>query len=511
MSSMSRKSFVVAVCALFLFIPLFSNFICVLIPIVFSFITPDTNGYAVWEDFLCRNNALQVFLSILSFSLPAFFCFSYLAEIRKTEKNIVRLVNAPIVLSLIGTLGRIFQFVVEVILITYLCLVKKTPCWDVLPSSMLFTFLDSILAFTCAYFIMEILNRTFILRRIFPDGKISKLPGLKKPSIAVSFIAFYLGCIVFPLSFLFWTICNIWRNNSLPYDKAIILSVIFFIQLSLYLTILLMRFFKKPLEDLTKAAERISLGNYKEPLSVSSADELGILSDSFNEMQKSLAEKDFMRDTFGKIVTPQVRDFMLNNKVALGGESKNVTVLFCDIRSFTSLSEKLPSEKIVQMLNIYFTAMEKCISAYGGIINKYIGDCVMAIFGAPVENKNHAYNAYCAGLEMRSSLSAVNKKLVELGLPEIKNGIGLHSGFVTAGNIGAENRMEYTVIGDTVNVASRIEGLCKEYKKDFLMSEDSAKEIIRVAKNNSNKISLPRFLCESSIRGKEEKINLWVG
>ncbi len=213
-----------------------------------------------------------------------------------------------------------------------------------------------------------------------------------------------------------------------------------------------------------------------------------------------------LRDTFGKIVAPQVRDYILDNKVKLGGETKRVSVLFCDIRSFTSMSEKLESTEVVKMLNIYFTAMEKCISAHKGIINKYIGDCVMAIFGAPVENENHAADAFLAAMEMREELKSVNTQLKEKGLPQIRQGIGLHSGLVTAGNIGAADRMEYTVIGDTVNVASRIQGLCKEYKKDFLMSEAAVKEM---GGTYAAGVKKPKFLCESAIRGKEEKIRLY--
>ena len=211
-----------------------------------------------------------------------------------------------------------------------------------------------------------------------------------------------------------------------------------------------------------------------------------------------------MRDTFGLIVTPQIRDYLLNKNVALGGETLDVTVMFCDIRGFTSLSETMSPEKIVSFLNEYFTGLEKCITAHGGIINKYIGDAVMALFGAPLQSSTHAKDAYLASIDMRAALKEMNLQFEKEGLPEIKFGIGLHSGPVLAGNIGAANRMEYTVIGDTVNTASRIEGLCKIYKKDLLISENTAKLIFTEEENTLS------FVDDADIRGKTEKVKVYT-
>ncbi|MBR6155022.1 MAG: adenylate/guanylate cyclase domain-containing protein, partial [Treponema sp.] len=173
---------------------------------------------------------------------------------------------------------------------------------------------------------------------------------------------------------------------------------------------------------------------------------------------------------------------------------------FCDIRGFTTLSENMAPEKIVSLLNEYFTGLEKCISAHGGVINKYIGDAVMALFGAPIPIKDHAQEAFRASLDMRETLVQMNKDFVAKGFPEIRFGIGLHTGNVLAGNIGAASRMEYTVIGDAVNTASRIEGLCKTYKKDLLISESTASTI---TENLS-------FVDEAEIRGRTEKVKLYT-
>nr|MCR5765070.1 adenylate/guanylate cyclase domain-containing protein [Treponema sp.] len=224
-----------------------------------------------------------------------------------------------------------------------------------------------------------------------------------------------------------------------------------------------------------------------------------------DEVDKKTHEIMHINDVFGKNVSPQIRDYLLKGNVKLGGENCNITIMFCDIRSFTTLSENMPSEKIVKMLNFYFTQLEKCISAHNGVINKYMGDAIMALFGAPMPSKTHQMDAFAAALDMRRTLKEINKQFKAKGYPELQFGIGIHSGPVLAGNIGALNRMEYTVIGDAVNAASRIEGLCKTYKKDLLMSEDTALEIM-----TANPQLVLEFVDFTELRGRKEKVRLFT-
>ena len=224
-----------------------------------------------------------------------------------------------------------------------------------------------------------------------------------------------------------------------------------------------------------------------------------------DDVKKKTEEISHINDIFGRNVSPQIRDYLLKGNVSLGGENRDVTIMFCDIRNFTGLSENMSSEKVVELINEFFTGLEKCISAHNGVINKYIGDAVMAIFGAPMPVKNHELDAFLAAKEMREELKVMNKRFVEQGFPELHFGIGLHSGSVLAGTIGAASRMEYTVIGDAVNTASRIEGLCKVYKKDLLISEACCKAIEESDKN----IKL-NFVADTEIRGREQKVKLFT-
>ncbi|MBO7613299.1 MAG: adenylate/guanylate cyclase domain-containing protein, partial [Treponema sp.] len=344
-----------------------------------------------------------------------------------------------------------------------------------------------------------------VLPALYPQGNISTVNRASLSSLKNMFLFYFFSAAVFPTAYLgirlfFTKRYNVEIPNYLDFVFTLLLLLI-----GLVLTFLIAYFFQRPLKKLTESANEISKGNYDVATKICSNDEMGILGDSFNAMAKSLKEKEFMRDTFGKIVTPQVRDYLLSGNASLGGQNLDVTVMFCDIRGFTTLSEHMKPEEVVSLLNSYFTGLEKCIASHGGVINKYIGDAVMALFGAPVPSSTHAMDAYLAALDMRKSLVEMNKGFVQKGMPEIHFGIGLHSGPVLAGNIGASSRMEYTVIGDTVNTASRIEGLCKNYKTDLLISQSTALLIDK--EEGANGLT---FVAESEIRGRKEKVRLYT-
>ena len=289
----------------------------------------------------------------------------------------------------------------------------------------------SMVSFTTIFFTLETLNRNVILPRLYPEGGLSSIKRMSVSSIKNLFLYYFFSAAFFPCAYLGIRMFMNIRYNVLSSYSDILVAMLL-LALGLVLTFILSGFFSKPLKKLTDAANHISEGDYDMRAKVSSNDELGVLGDSFNAMAKSLKEKEFIRDTFGKIVTPQVRDYLLKGNVALGGETVSVTVMFCDIRGFTTLSENMAPGKIVSLLNAYFTGLEKCISAHGGVINKYIGDAVMALFGAPIPLEDHAQQAFNASLDMRKSLEEMNRDFLAKGFPEIRFGIGLHTGNVLA-------------------------------------------------------------------------------
>lgn len=482
-----------------------ANVLAVLSTNISGFPMPKSKSLDLWEEFLGSHEKIISTLSLLCYFIPVILCVLYSMKAfrrKPTDKEYIKVrVHIPGAFALRGIAGWICNLLLETVFLIYFKTQHNVPITSiVIPSLASYIFL-SMFSFTLTYFTLETLNRNVVLPEIYPDGNISGTERMSVSSIKNMFLFYFFSASVFPVSFLIIRIfCTKHYNIEIPdYSDFIYTGLLLFI--GLILTILISRFFQKPLQKLTDSANQISSGNYDLKTVICSNDEMGVLGDSFNSMARSLKEKEFMRDTFGKIVTPQIRDYLLNENVALGGETVNVTVMFCDIRGFTTLSENMEPERIVSFLNEYFTGLEKCIASHNGVINKYIGDAVMALFGAPVRTKTHAKDAWLAACDMRRELVEMNKKFPQEGLPEIRFGIGLHTGSVLAGNIGATNRMEYTVIGDTVNTASRIEGLCKAYKKDLLISESTAKEI------QGQDFT---FVDESEIRGRKEKVRLFT-
>ena len=227
------------------------------------------------------------------------------------------------------------------------------------------------------------------------------------------------------------------------------------------------------LRRVNTALQRVEKLDYVHVEPVHTGDELEALASGFNTMVDGLKERDKLRTTFGKYMTETVMQHLLAGKVQLGGESLKVTILFTDIRSFTTISEKMDPQQLVGLLNEYFTEMVTIVMHEGGVVDKYIGDAIMAVFGAPVPKPEDATNAVRAAVRMREALQRLNVRLAERGAPALRTGIGIHTGEVVAGNIGSERRMEYTVIGDAVNLASRLETNTKELGVNVLISEDT--------------------------------------
>lgn len=213
--------------------------------------------------------------------------------------------------------------------------------------------------------------------------------------------------------------------------------------------------------------------------------------------------KEKVKSAMGKYMSQDVMKRIVMNidNLGLGGKKATVTVLFSDIRGFTSLSETMSAEQVSEILNEYFTEMEPIVAKHNGIINKFIGDAVMAIFGEPIQDKNHALNAVRCGYEMLVKVKELQRKWASEGKPRIEIGVGINTGEVFVGNIGSVNRMEYTVIGDTVNLASRLESYNKIYKTSMLIGSttyEATKNYIEVIK-----------ISDVEIRGKAHKMDIY--
>jgi adenylate cyclase len=228
----------------------------------------------------------------------------------------------------------------------------------------------------------------------------------------------------------------------------------------------------RPLERLAAEAEEVGqLRIAPGPVQHSFVMEVDRLAEATEDMKRGLL-------SFQKYVPADlVRDVLASGREAtLGGELRVVTISFCDLANFTSISEKLPCEELVRHLGEYFEAYSTQIVASGGTVDKYIGDAIMAFWGAPLASPRHALEACTAALRGRERLRELRRKWAAEGRPELFTRVGIHTGVVLVGNIGSPARLNYTVMGDSVNLASRLEGLNKAYGTDILLSESTFRE-----------------------------------
>ena len=259
----------------------------------------------------------------------------------------------------------------------------------------------------------------------------------------------------------------------------------------------------QPVLQLAEGARKVAAGDYQHRIDVKQQDEIGLLATSFNNMSAGLAERDRVRDLLGKVVSPEIATELLRNQAALGGEEREVTVLFSDLRNFTSLSEKLGPQEMLGILNHYFTRMSGIVEKHGGVVDKYVGDALMALFGAPVANPDDADRALGAAIDMVDALDEMNQQWIRRGLPPIGMGIGINTDVVVAGNMGSETRLNYTVIGDGVNLASRLEGLTKnpEYEARIIVS---AATLAKAKKHYRS-----RSIGEVSVKGRQKPTEIF--
>lgn len=235
-----------------------------------------------------------------------------------------------------------------------------------------------------------------------------------------------------------------------------------------------------PLEDLTLGARRVAQGDLNVRFRAvgtgvapaPTGDELAQLAHAFNQMVAGLREREKLRDLFGRYVSREVSEAVLSGRVSLKGERKTITCLYVDMRGSTTFAEQHKPEEVMAALNEYFEVIILATETHGGIVNRFVGDEAVCVFGAPTEYADHADRALQAALAVRAGLAYLNQKRATLGLPILKFGMGLNTGAVVAGATGSEERQEYTVIGDAMNVGARIQALTKTFSDhDIVLSE----------------------------------------
>ncbi len=238
---------------------------------------------------------------------------------------------------------------------------------------------------------------------------------------------------------------------------------------------------KGPIEVIGHAADRIAAGDFDVEVAVPRTDEFGLMASHFGGIAHSLKERELLRDTFGRYVSPDIARRLLSDRSAgaLGGEERDVSVIFSDIEGYSTMAELAPPQEVVTLLNTYLGVMNEVIDRHEGCIIEILGDAILAVFNAPNDVDNHAEAAVRCALAMREALEDLNDRLAgtssaeiwrRAGKARLRARTGIHSGRVVAGNIGSKTRMKYGLIGDVVNVAARIEALNKPLGTSLLVS-----------------------------------------
>lgn len=417
------------------------------------------------------------------------------------EKARYRIVHSPMIISLFGFVGWELSTILSVLRID--TLFPDAPPQSLLTVTILFGFWG-LFAFAFSYATTNYLNKTLIIPNVFPMGGLGKYAKGKQFSIVTKQIIFWTASTLFPIILLIFGLLqrtnqNLFQLHTLIHTDVLfeVIAIMLFFSFSFSVTFAIS--LQHPLNQIESATELIKEQKFDTRVTIFSSDELGLLGDAVNEMAEGLAERERIKDTFGRIVDPRIRDYLLSNEHSLGGKVVDATILFSDLRDFTKLSEKRTPEEVLYILNRYFQEMSNAIEMHGGFINKFIGDAILAVFGTPIPMVNHAEKAVHTALEMQKNLDELNKQFINEGLTELKMGIGIHTGSLLVGNIGSTNRMEFTVIGDTVNTASRVEGLCKGLQKNLLITENTAKSLPENIKS--------RLLTEGEfeLKGRESK------
>ncbi|WP_420420577.1 adenylate/guanylate cyclase domain-containing protein [Simkania sp.] len=259
-------------------------------------------------------------------------------------------------------------------------------------------------------------------------------------------------------------------------EKLLLYGLIAF-AISIFVGIVFAYFLSKlvssSLSVLCDTVKQIGKGEFNSRSPLHTRDEFNELSIAINTMAKGLEERERLKMGFARYVSQYALEELLklDKPITLEGERKKVTILFSDIRQFTTIAEKLPPEEVLKLLNEYFKEMIEVIFNYGGTLDKFIGDGLMVEFGAPLDDKLQELHAVLAAIHMQLRLNKLCEKWAQEGRDQLSMGIGIHTGLAVLGNIGSERRMEYTAIGDTVNVASRLEWLTKRLQKPIIISK----------------------------------------
>ena len=416
------------------------------------------------------------------------------SELEKAQR---RVINIPWVIALfcvIGWFGCIPVFI-------YSLSLSPDPVNTHVNFHLVSSFLIAgAISITQAFFIAELCCLNLLYPKFFPVGQSLLVKGAVPRTLRLKWYLWAFSAIFCPVGALLLLIMSPVQSEQSVWFAFAVGGV--FILFGVVSAWLMGHLIMRPVRRLREAAESVKQGDLNTRVEMRRADDFGRLIDEFNKMVDGLREKERLQTTFGRHVGRQAAQAILESKEGLGGTSREISVMFVDVRNFTSISSQLRPEQVVEMLNVFFQNMVEIVESHGGMVNKFLGDGLMALFGAADVEGNefsrpHADGAVRSAIEMVARLDHINQ-MVATATAEVSIGIGIHSGEAVVGSIGSIERLEYTAIGDTVNVASRVESLTKELGEQILITEET-----RLRLKIEVELSAP---FQKMVKGKQKEI-----
>jgi adenylate cyclase len=327
------------------------------------------------------------------------------------------------------------------------------------------------IAITHTFFLVELASHWGLFPVFFRDARADLTPGIFTLSLRGRGMMWAISASICPIASLLLLMFAPRAPAMNTQWFAVFVGVVG-IAFGIFTALMMSKLVAKPIDQLRVAADAVARGNFNVDLAVSRADEFGRLLGEFERMVRELREKEKLRQTFGLHVGERAAEQILARDPGLSGIEEEITVMFVDIRSATTRAGASSPEEMIELLNDFFRVTVRVVEeAHGGMVNKYLGDGFMAIFGAGESKSNHAEDAVTAGREILLAVDALNRDLVARSREPLRIGIGIHSGPAIVGSIGSPQRLEFTAIGSAVNIASRIESLTKTVGKPMLITE----------------------------------------
>ncbi len=356
------------------------------------------------------------------------------------------------------------------------------------------------LAVTHGFFAVESLSQRLLCPVVCQEIRPASVPGAIRLSLRGRGLVWAISAVVCPVvSLLLLIVVPDRIQRDAGFSIAVGLAAICF---GIALAWLLGEWFAQPIRLMMSAARRVALGQYDVDIDAHRADDLGQLIDEFNRMMRGLREREKLRETFGLHVGEQAAKEILSSNPGLQGREAEITVMFVDVRDFTRRSERVSPQQVVTLLNHFFENMVDIVQEHGGLVNKYLGDGFMALFGLGEGGDRHADQAVSAGLNMLEAIRHFDQGAEELENEPLAIGIGIHTGNAIVGCIGSVRRLEFTAIGDAVNVASRVESLTKVLGEPLLLTESTAQALT---------LARPlRSLPPQTVRGRVEPVHVYT-